>query len=130
MANKTYAIVGATGNIGKVLVETLLKKGHQVHAIGRDKNKLQNLKNKGAEVFALASFDDSSALAKAFDKCDAVFSFIPPDYQQEDFEVYQDKVGESIKQALIKSKIRYVLNLSSIGANLQDGTGPIKGLQR
>ena len=122
--------MGATGHVGKVLVETLLKKGNRVHSIGRDKNKLQNLKEKGAEIFPIAAFDDSSALTKAFAECDAVFSFIPPNYQETNYEVYQDKVGEAIKQALIKTKVPFVLNLSSIGAHLQQGTGPIKGLAR
>lgn len=130
MSNKTYAIMGATGHIGKVLTETLLKKGNKVHCIGRDKNKLQHLKEKGAEVFPIAAFDDASALTKAFAGCDAVFSFIPPDYQDTDYGAYQDRVGEAIKQALIKTKVGYVVNLSSIGADLQAGTGPIKGLQR
>lgn len=130
MASKTYAIIGATGHIGKVLVEALLKKGHQVRAIGRDKSKLKILKDKGAEVFTLAAFDDASALTKACTGCDAAFSFIPPDYQQEDYEAFQDNVGEAITHALINAKVRYVLNLSSVGANLKEGTGPIKGLHR
>lgn len=130
MANKTYAIVGATGHIGKILAETLLKKGFRVHAIARDKNKLQPLKEKGAEIFPITSFVDSTALAKAFANCDAVFSFIPPIYQERDCEAYQDKVGQAIAEALTQTKIPFVLNLSSIGANLQAGTGPIKGLER
>jgi uncharacterized protein YbjT (DUF2867 family) len=129
MGNKTYAIMGASGNIGKILAETLLKKGHRVHAIGRDKNKLHDLKAQGAEIFT-SLFDDSSALAKGFSKCDAVFSLIPPVYQEKNCEAYQDKVGGAIKEALIKTGVPSVLNLSSIGAHLQEGTGPVKGLHR
>jgi uncharacterized protein YbjT (DUF2867 family) len=128
MANRTYAIMGATGHIGKILVETLLKKGQRVHALGRDKNKLQHLKEKGAEIFPLTSFDDSSALAKAFAGSDAVFSFLPPIYHEKDPEAYEDKVSQAIKNALIKTRVPFVLNLSSLGADLEEGTGPIKNL--
>lgn len=129
MAKNTYAIMGATGHIGLVLTEELLKKGHKVRAIGRDKNKLQMLKEKGAEILA-SSMDDASALTEAFKGCDAIFSFLPPGYTVDDPVALQDKVGEAIKQALLKSKVQYILNLSSIGANLSEGTGPIKGLHR
>jgi uncharacterized protein YbjT (DUF2867 family) len=129
MTKNTYAIMGATGHIGFVVVEELLKKGHKVHAIGRDKNKLQKLKEKGAEIF-IASADDATALEKAFVGCNAVFSLIPPGYEAEDLGIFQDKVGEAIKQAIVKSKVQHVVNLSSIGANLSEGTGPVKGLHR
>lgn len=129
MAKNTYAIMGATGHIGLALTEKLLKNGHKVRAIGRDKNKLQMSKEKGAEIIN-SSFDDVSALTEAFKGCNAIFSFIPPGYNADDLGAFQDKIGEAIKQALMKSKVQHILNLSSIGANLSDGTGPIKGLHR
>jgi uncharacterized protein YbjT (DUF2867 family) len=128
MAKHTFAIIGATGNIGRVLTEELLKKGHKVHAIGRDKNKLQELKVKGAETFSVA-LDNATTLTEALKGCDAVFSFIPPTATG-DFGMYQDKVGESILKSILNAKIYHVLNLSSVGANLPDGTGPVKGLYR
>ncbi len=125
----TIAIMGATGHIGMILTEELLKKGHKVHAIGRDKEKLQKLKEKGAQIF-ISSFEDANALTEAFKGCNAVFSFIPPAMDVEDFTAYQDKVGEAIKKAIMNNKITHVINLSSIGAELDTGTGPIKGLHR
>lgn len=129
MAKHTFAIIGASGKIGHVLTEELLKKGHKVHAIGRDKNKLQKCKEKGAEIF-ISSFDNASELAKAFKGAQAVFSFIPPAITENDYGAYQDKVGEAIKKALIEEKIQHVLNLSSVGAQLSEGVGLIKGLHR
>lgn len=129
MIKKTYAIMGSTGRIGTVLTETLLKKGHRVRAIGRNKEKLKMLEEKGAEIFS-TPFDDIAELSKAFLGSDAVFSMIPPAYAIDDYEEFQDKVGEVIKQALTRSNIQYVLNLSSLGADESKGTGPIKGLHR
>lgn len=127
MAKITYAIMGATGQIGRVISEELLKKGHIVHAIGRDQTKLKSLKEKGAEIFA-TPFDDHLALIEAFKGCKAVFSFLPPVYTIDNCEEYTNKVGEAIKQALILTKIQNVLNLSSVGATTSTGTGVIKGL--
>lgn len=129
MAKKTYAIMGATGHIGSVIVQELLKEGHRVRALGRDQEKLQKLKEKGAEIIS-CSFDNEAALASAFKNCDAIFCFLPPAYKEEDMEAYQDKVGEAICRALKKSQEQRVINLSSIGADQAAGTGVIKILAR
>lgn len=127
MAKLTLAIMGATGHIGHVLTEELLKKGHKVHALGRDGHKLQELKAKGADILS-GDFTDSHLLAQAFKGCQAVFSFIPPGFEADDFEVFRDNTGKAIAQAIVKAKISHVLNLSSVGGNLSSGTGPIKEL--
>jgi uncharacterized protein YbjT (DUF2867 family) len=129
MAKFTFAIMGATGHIGHYLTEELLKKGHKVRALGRDAHKLQELKTKGAEILS-GDFTDSAFLSKAFKGCRAVFSFIPPGYNADDMEVFRDRTAEATVQALAKTKISHVINLSSIGANLSTATGPIKELHR
>ena len=129
MPKRTYAVVGATGQIGHVLVEELLKQDHVVRAIGRNKTKLSALEFKGAEVHAI-SLDNASALAKVFERASAVFSLIPPGYDADDFGAYQDQAGETIAAAIEQAKVTHVVNLSSIGAQLSEGTGPIKGLHR
>jgi uncharacterized protein YbjT (DUF2867 family) len=127
MVKFTFAIMGATGQIGHVLTEELLKKGHKVRALGRDARRLQELKAKGAEVLT-GDFTDRDLLSQVFKGCHAVFSFIPPAHNVDDFEVFRDSTGEAIAQAIAKAKISHVLNLSSIGAHLASGTGPIKEL--
>jgi uncharacterized protein YbjT (DUF2867 family) len=129
MAKSTFAIMGATGHIGHYLTEELLKKNHKVRALGRDPHKLQELKEKGAEILS-GDFTDADLLAKAFQGCHAVFSFIPPGYTADDMEVLRDRTAEATVQAIAKAKISHALNLSAIGAHLSSGTGPIKELHR
>ena len=43
-------ILGATGQVGSMLVDNLLGKGQPVRAVVRDGLKAQGLKNKGVEV--------------------------------------------------------------------------------
>ena len=115
--------------ISYYLVENIqfLKKGHKVRAIGRDPKKLEALKLKGAEILAVTDFSNKEALVDAFKGVDAIFSFLPPDYMSEDYRLAQDKIGEAIKTSILKNNISHVLNLSSIGGNLPEGTGPIVG---
>ncbi len=129
MKKKIFAIMGATGNIGQVIVEDLLKRGHTVRALGRDSKKLLQLEHKGAIPITL-KFDDVDALTNAFKDAYAVFSFIPPGYRETSYSAFQDRVSEAIVKAIQNSGVRRVVNLSSVGANLAEGTGPVKGLYR
>ncbi len=121
--------MGATGHIGHAIVEELLKRGHIVRAIGRSEEKLHHLEQKGAEVYSI-NFDDSKALADCFKDCYAVFTMIPPAISEKNYASYQDKVTNAIWWAIDNSGIKRVVNLSSIGADLDKGTGLIKGLHR
>jgi uncharacterized protein YbjT (DUF2867 family) len=127
MSKFTLAIMGATGHIGHHLVVDLLKKGHTVRAVGRDAAKLKDLKTKGAHIFA-GDTTDASLLTDIFTGCDAVFSFLPPGYSESDMIVFREKTGDAIVHAIKHANISHVVNLSSIGANLASGTGPIKEL--
>ena len=129
MAKKTFAIMGATGNIGHYLVEELLHKGHKVRAIGRSSTKLKELKAKGAEVVS-GDIKDSHFLSKAFKGCNAVFCLLPPGYDASDVEVLRDQIGDAVARAVEVAKISHVVNVSSVGADLKTGTGPIKALHR
>lgn len=130
MTKNVYAVMGASGQIGHIVVEYLLKQGHQVKAIGRDQKKLALLQSKGAEIIPVEGFDEEAVLTKAFKGVDAVFGMIPPGYGLDNVAAFQDRVGEAMKTAIQKNSIPYLVNLSSIGANLPEGTGPIKGLYR
>ncbi len=129
MAKKVIAVLGATGHIGTVLTEELLKKGHEVRALGRDAGKLAALAAKGAKTTSVG-FDDADGLAAAFKGADAAFTMIPPSYGEQEFAAYQDRTGEAIARALGKAGVKHVVDLSSVGAQHPSGTGPIAGLHR
>jgi len=130
MTKKIYVIMGATGHIGHTLTQELLKHSHHVIALGRNQRKLATLKAGGAQVIATEDFDRLDVLNTAFKGAQAVFSFIPPNYSAEDYPLYQDRVGETIKTAVEKNHVPFVVNLSSLAAHLSENTGPIKGLYR
>jgi len=122
-----YAITGATGNIGSKVVGILLKQGKKVRVIGRDSVGLRQFVTKGAEA-AVGDMKNTEFLTEAFSGTDAVFAMIPPNFTSTDFRAYQNEIGRSIANAVTRSGVRYVVNLSSQGADLAAGTGPIVGL--
>jgi uncharacterized protein YbjT (DUF2867 family) len=129
MSKRIYTILGATGHIGQVITEELLKKGHTVMALGRDPKKLTHLKEKGAHIMTPA-FNDTTALTEAFKGADGIFTMIPPSYSAVDFGEYQNETGEAIAQSLKDSGVKNHLFLSSIGADKPSGTGPIANLYK
>ena len=120
-------LMGATGNTGKVAAEALLSRGEKVRVLGRDAKKLQPFAARGAEV-AAGDAADPAFLARAFAGADAAYTLIPPDMRAPDFRAHQDRVGEATVQALRQSGVKRVVFLSSVGADLPAGTGPIVGL--
>jgi len=122
-----YAIIGATGHIGSRVADILLRKGEKVRVIGRDAARLQQYVNRGAEA-AVGDLQDTAFLTGAFRGVNAVFAMIPPNYTAPNFRAYQDVVGISIAAAIGTAGVSHVVNLSSQGADLPRGTGPILGL--
>jgi uncharacterized protein YbjT (DUF2867 family) len=124
---KTYVIMGATGHIGRRIAETLLERGHRVKAVGRNRTRLAPLVEKGAEA-AVGTLSDAEFLTRALLDADAAFVMIPPDMHTETVWATQTRIGAAIAEAIRRSGVSYVVNLSSQGAHLSRGTGPIAGL--
>ena len=120
-------VTGAIGKTGSKIASNLLSQAKKVRCIASTPEELQQFTRRGAEA-SVGSLDDISFLTKAFSDAAAVFTVIPPNYSVPDFRAYQNKVGASISEAIEKSGVKYVVNLSSQGAHLPDRTGPIKGL--
>ncbi len=122
-----YVITGATGNIGGVIARTLLAQGLPVRVIGRDAARLQPLVELGAEA-AVGRLEDAAFVREAFAGAKAVFAMIPPAFAAEDVRAAQGVVGEAIAAAVAANKVPYVVHLSSVGAELAEGTGPVLGV--
>lgn len=125
----TIAVMGASGNIGGRISDRLLTGGHTVRALGRSAAKLAALEARGAEVL-LGDAADAAFLAKAFTGADAAFSLQPPNPTAEDYLARQNAEGEAIARAAGDSGLKHLVALSSVGADLPAGTGPIAGLHR
>jgi len=123
-----YVITGATGNTGKRIAESLLAEGKEVVAIGREEERLKSLIDKGAKV-AVGELEDTQFLSETFAGATAVYALIPPKWDlQEDWRTFQHRVGQSITTAIKNANVKNVVVLSSNGAQLPEGAGPVTGL--
>ena len=122
-----YVLMGANGNITAKAAQELLGQGGKVRVIGRNAANLKGLERAGAEL-AIGDGLDAGFLSQAFKGATAVYAMIPPDYASPDLRAYQNRIGAAIARAVADSGVRRLVNLSSGGAQLADGTGPIAGL--
>jgi uncharacterized protein YbjT (DUF2867 family) len=123
------AVMGATGNTGSVVAESLIAAGQKVRVIGRSGERLQPFTARGAEP-AIGDVANAGFLAEAFRGADAAYTMIPPDYRENEYLSRQDRIGAATVRALVEAKVKRVVLLSSLGAEHPSGTGPIVGLHR
>jgi uncharacterized protein YbjT (DUF2867 family) len=122
-SNTEYVILGASGNTGSIIADFLLSKGKKVRVVGRDAGRLQRVVRQGAEPFT-ADLSDAAALRKAFSGARAAYLMLPPIFSREE----QEQQSDAIAKAVQDSGLRYAVYLSSYGAHVPQGTGPIAGL--
>jgi len=116
-------VLGSSGNTGSIVANFLLSKGQKVRVVGRDPGRLQRFVHKGAEAFA-ADLSDAAALTKAFGGARAAYLLLPPLNSREEQERQSDAISKAVKE----SGLRYAVHLSSYGAHVSEGTGPVTGL--
>jgi len=122
-----YTVLGATGNTGSVITKTLLEKGEKLRVVGRNAARLHPFVQKGAEPF-IGDVTDAEALTRAFTDARAAFLMIPPGMSSPDYRADQERASDAISAAVRNAGLQYAVNLSSIGAQAPEGTGPILGL--
>jgi len=122
-----YVLLGSNGQITSQIARLLLTMGHRVRVVGRQADTLAPLAKAGAEV-AAGDVADAVFLERAFTGASAAYTMIPPCYAEHDMHAAQDRIGAAIARALSKVPVPRVVNLSSMGAELPHGTGPIEAL--
>jgi uncharacterized protein YbjT (DUF2867 family) len=122
-----YVVTGATGNTGHVVASHLLGQKKTVRVIGRSKERLQSLVDRGAEAF-VADVSDQAALTKAFSGAEGVYAMVPPSMTSQDYRGDQRRASNAIAGALEQAGVKHAVVLSSVGADKESGTGPVVGL--
>lgn len=105
-----YAITGVTGHVGGAAARALQDAGAPVRLVTR----------------AVADLTDEAALTEAFRGCDGAFVLLPT------IETLGDAghraLADTIAAAVGAAGVPHVVMLSSLGADLAEGTGPIRWL--
>lgn len=122
-----FVIAGVSGQVGSVVADRLLTAGKAVRAIVRDPAKGTGWFARGAEV-AIGDLRDGAFMTAILRDASGCFVLIPPDYTATDVSAGQRQIADAIAAGVRASGVPRVVLLSSVGADLAEGTGPIAGL--
>jgi uncharacterized protein YbjT (DUF2867 family) len=120
-----YVVAGVTGQTGSVVANALLDQGEKVTVVVRSEAKGESWRARGAQV-AVAELDDTKALTEILTTAaKGAYLLVPPNDATNDFLADRSRVSDAIAIAVQDSGIPHAVVLSSIGAQLPSGTGPI-----
>jgi uncharacterized protein YbjT (DUF2867 family) len=118
-------VLGASGQVGSMLVDNLLKKGEPVRAVIRNDLKAQELENRGAEVI-IADYLDLEALKKAFYGGKSVFLLTPENPTCDNFLRETQLLLNNYRESILQSGATKIVGLSSGGAHIESGAGNLE----
>jgi len=124
---KNYVITGSIGHISKPIVAGLVNAGKSVTVLTTSTERIKEIEQLGAKAL-VGSVQDNAFTRKSFAGADVVYTMIPPIWQTDNWRASQKAVADNYTDAIKSNNIRYVVNLSSLGAHLSEGTGPIAAL--
>lgn len=124
-----YVIAGATGRVGSAAARTLLPAGAEVRVLVRRPPDAVWWEAQGADA-RVVSLDDRLALTEALGGCAGFFTLLPFDLTVDDLDAHANRLISSVAGAVVDAAAPHVVMLSSGGADLAEGTGPITGLHR
>lgn len=119
-----YIILGATGHIGSVVAESLIKQNKKVTVVLHNADKEKEWQQKGATT-AVVDVNDSDALAKIFNTGTSAFILNPPAPISSDMVATEKKSVASILKAIQNSNLEKVVAESTYGAQPGDGIGDL-----
>lgn len=124
---KKYVITGSVGNISKPIIEGLVKAGKEVSVITSSQDRVREIEKLGAKAL-VGQVQDQSFIDRSFNGADVVYTMIPPIWQTNDWRASQNEVAGIYAKAIQSNAVKFVVNLSSAGAHLGQGVGPVNGL--
>jgi uncharacterized protein YbjT (DUF2867 family) len=122
-----YVITGAAGHVSGPLTEKLLSQKHEVTLISRSAANIAALVSSGAKA-AIGSVEDADFLTGVFAGADAVYTMVPPNMAVDNWKGFIAQIGMNYARAIKAGGVKFVVNLSSVGAELAENCGPINGL--
>jgi uncharacterized protein YbjT (DUF2867 family) len=122
-----FIITGSLGHISKPLVEKLTAEKHDVTVISSNADRKSEIESLGATA-AIGSVGDLAFLTNIFRGADAVYTMVPPTFSASNWKQHIAGIGKIYAQAVSGAGVKNVVNLSSMGAHMPDGCGPVSGL--
>ena len=121
------AVTTPTGHIGHALADRLLTQGVELTVLARHPEKASDLATRGARVIR-GDQTDVGSVESLLNGADALFWLAPVDLAATNLREHYNRLADVAARAISRYPDVRVVHLSSVGAELPDGTGPIKGL--
>jgi nucleoside-diphosphate-sugar epimerase len=123
-----YILAGSLGHINKPLTQKLAAAGHDVTVISSHEARKSEIEALGAKA-AIGSVEDLSFLTETFRGADAVFELIPPPVTAPaDWKAHIRQIGKNFADAIKAAGVKKVVQISSVGAHMAEGCGPVSGI--
>ncbi len=122
-----YVLTGSLGHISKPLAAKLISEGHQVSIISSNASNKDAITSMGAGAL-IGSVEDVAFLTNSFSGTDAVYLMIPPKWDPADWIGHMKNIADNYAEAIKKSSVKNIVVLSSVGAHMGTGAGPVDGL--
>lgn len=122
-----YVLTGSNGHITSPLAQKLVAAGHTVSVITSKSDKKEAIEKLGASAL-VGSLEDGDFLKSAFAGADAVYLMIPTKWDVTNWIEYQTSLVVNMVNAVKANSVKNVLALSSVGAHMKKGCGPVDGL--
>jgi uncharacterized protein YbjT (DUF2867 family) len=122
-----YVLTGSIGNITKPIAQKLIAQGNSVNIITSHADHASTIEAMGAKAL-VGSVEDASFIENTFKGADAIYLMIPPKWTVTNWFEYQQGVAANYIAAIVKNDIKNVVVLSSVGAHMRKGAGPVDGI--
>lgn len=124
-----HVVAGATGRVGSAVARRLLDAGAQVRVLVRTATAAARWGRRGADAHVL-DLRDREELTASLAGCAGFFTVLPFDLTAPDLPAHAQAVVDATAGAVAATGVPHVVVLSSGGADLPVGTGPVAGLHR
>ena len=122
-----YVVTGSLGHTSKPIAQGLLQAGHTVTVVTSNPENADAITALGATP-AVGDVADVDFVKQAFTGADAAYLLVPTDWNTTNWRGFQNKIADNYVAALQANDIRFAVLLSSIGAHVGKGVGPVDGL--
>ena len=117
-----FAILGASGKVGRATIERLRTQGAPVRAVVRESSNTADLEALGCQI-AFADVHDTDAIWKAIEGATAVQVICPVTVRAKDAAMDMENIIDAIAGALTATRPESILAISDYGAHIDSGTG-------
>lgn len=120
-------VTGSLGHISRPLVQILSNAKHDITVVSSNPERKTDIEALGAKA-AIGSVGDLAFVTETFNGADAAYTMVPPTFAASDWKQHIAGIGKIYAQAISTSGVKHIVNLSSMGAHMPQGCGPVSGL--